>query len=107
MTDTDGCSKQYRSDSSLYIISAISAKYGVVIDLIAGAPGHGKDMVDGLNVVDKRFLSIAMLRNSTQEEAKNKKSMSCHSATPMGSASFVAECKHLSQHHTDHVSNLL
>ena len=31
MEDTDGCSKQYRSVFSLYLISTICMKYGIVI----------------------------------------------------------------------------
>eukprot|EP00957_Ditylum_brightwellii_P119436 9112032-Ditylum_brightwellii.AAC.1 len=44
MEDTKGCSKQYRSACSLYLISAICMKYGIVIDHAVGAPGHGKDV---------------------------------------------------------------
>eukprot|EP00957_Ditylum_brightwellii_P160531 12220667-Ditylum_brightwellii.AAC.1 len=44
MEDTDGCSKQCRSASLLYLISTIYMKYGVVIDHVVGAPGHGKDV---------------------------------------------------------------
>eukprot|EP00957_Ditylum_brightwellii_P159306 12126360-Ditylum_brightwellii.AAC.1 len=96
MEDTDGYSKQYRFASSLYLISTICIKYGIVIDHAVGAPGHGKDVVDGLNAVDKRFLRRAMLRNSIPEEHTNIKTMSNHSTTPLGSASFAAECMHLS-----------
>eukprot|EP00957_Ditylum_brightwellii_P164463 12521079-Ditylum_brightwellii.AAC.1 len=71
MEDTDVCSKQYRSASSLYLNSKICMKYGMVIDHAVGAPGHGKDVVDGLNAVDKMFLRTAMLRNSIPEEHSN------------------------------------
>eukprot|EP00957_Ditylum_brightwellii_P101586 7741823-Ditylum_brightwellii.AAC.1 len=53
MEDTDGCSKQDRSASSLYLISTVCMKYGTVIDHVVGAPGHSKGVVDGLNAVDK------------------------------------------------------
>eukprot|EP00957_Ditylum_brightwellii_P108713 8292428-Ditylum_brightwellii.AAC.1 len=46
MEDTDCCSKQHRYASLLYLISTICMKYGIVIDLAVGAPGHGKDEVD-------------------------------------------------------------
>eukprot|EP00957_Ditylum_brightwellii_P168781 12846778-Ditylum_brightwellii.AAC.1 len=72
MEDTDGCSKQYRYASSLYLIITICMKYDIVMDCAVGAPGHGKDMMDELNVVDKRFLRTAMLRNSIPEEHNNK-----------------------------------
>eukprot|EP00957_Ditylum_brightwellii_P108532 8277984-Ditylum_brightwellii.AAC.1 len=68
MEDTDGCSKQYRSASSLYLFSTICMKYGIVLDGAVGAPGHGNDVVDGLNAVGKKFLRTAMLRNSISEE---------------------------------------
>eukprot|EP00957_Ditylum_brightwellii_P068004 5163029-Ditylum_brightwellii.AAC.1 len=35
------------------------------------------------------------------------KATSCHSATPMGSVSFAAECRHHLQYHADHVANAL
>eukprot|EP00957_Ditylum_brightwellii_P071434 5430562-Ditylum_brightwellii.AAC.1 len=71
MEDTDGCSKQYRSASSLYLISTICMKYGIVIDHAVGALRYIKDVVDGLNAVDKRVLRTAMLRNSIPEEHTN------------------------------------
>eukprot|EP00957_Ditylum_brightwellii_P045402 3441163-Ditylum_brightwellii.AAC.1 len=55
MEDTDGSSKQYRYASSLYLISTICMKYNIVIDCAVHAPGHGIDVVDGLNAADKRF----------------------------------------------------
>eukprot|EP00957_Ditylum_brightwellii_P017170 1294497-Ditylum_brightwellii.AAC.1 len=71
MEDTDGYSKQCRSASSLYLISTIYMEYGIVIDHAVGAPRHGKDVVDGLNAVNKKFLRTAMLRNSIPEEHYN------------------------------------
>eukprot|EP00957_Ditylum_brightwellii_P161781 12317589-Ditylum_brightwellii.AAC.1 len=68
-------------------------KHGIVIDHVVGVPGHGKYVVDGLSAVEQRCLRTAMVRNSIPEEDKNVKTMSCHSAIPMGSASFDAECK--------------
>eukprot|EP00957_Ditylum_brightwellii_P058792 4456912-Ditylum_brightwellii.AAC.1 len=66
-------------------------KHDIVIDHAVGAPGHGKDVVDGLNAADKRFLRTAMLRNSIPLENNSVKAMSSHSATPMGSFSFASE----------------
>eukprot|EP00957_Ditylum_brightwellii_P086985 6620620-Ditylum_brightwellii.AAC.1 len=71
MKDTDSCSKKYRPASSLYLISTICMQYDVVIDNAVGAPRHGKEVVDGLNAVDKRFLRTAMFRNSIPEENNN------------------------------------
>ena len=44
-----------------------------MIDHAVGAPEHGKDVVDGLNAVGKRFLRTAMLRNSISEEHNDEK----------------------------------
>ena len=83
MEDRDKWAKEYRSDPSLYLISALSMKYGIVIDCAIGAPGHGKDVVDGLNAVDKGFLRNAMFRLVNPEEDANEKSKLCHSATSL------------------------
>ena len=62
LDNTDGCAAQYRSANALYLISLLAVAYGLVIDRAVGAPGHGKDLVDGLNAVDKRFLQEMMKR---------------------------------------------
>jgi hypothetical protein len=51
---TNGCSKQYRSATVLYCLSLLTASYGIIINRAIGAPGRGKDEVDGLNATDKR-----------------------------------------------------
>ena len=62
MEETDGCAKQYRCASAINLLSMLSMKYNIVIDRAVGAPGHGKDVVDGLNAVDKRYLKQCMFR---------------------------------------------
>ena len=39
-------------------MSVISQTYSIIIDRGISAPGHGKDVVDGLNAVDKRYIYI-------------------------------------------------
>ena len=34
--------------------------YGIIIYFGVGTPGNGRDIFDGLNVTDKRFISISM-----------------------------------------------
>ena len=58
--NTDGESKQYRCANSLYYLSLLSTKYNINIDRAIGAPGHGKNIVDGLNAVDKHYLKKIM-----------------------------------------------
>jgi hypothetical protein len=64
---TDGCSKQYRSSTAMYLLSVTAVAYGITIDRAVGAPGHGKDKVDGLNATDKRFLKELMAQTQTPE----------------------------------------
>ena len=54
--NTDGCSEQYICVSALYIMSVMPQCYSVIIDQGISAPGNGKEVVDGLNVVDKRYI---------------------------------------------------
>ena len=54
--NTDGCAEQYRCASALYLMSVMSQTYSIIIDWGISAPGHGKEVVDGLNAVDKRFI---------------------------------------------------
>ena len=66
--ETDGCAKQYHCATAIYLLSLISKTYNIVIDRAVGAPGHGKDVVDGLNAVIKAFLKKAMMRNKIQNK---------------------------------------
>ena len=42
---TDGCAKQYKCATSLYFMSVLSHKFGVVVDRAICCPGHGKSLV--------------------------------------------------------------
>ena len=54
--DTDGCANKYRCDLSIYLPTVLSSSYGNIIDRAINAPGHGNNVVDGINVMDKCFL---------------------------------------------------
>ena len=54
--NTDGCDEQYRCASALYLMSVISQTFSLIIDQGISAPGHEKEVVDGLNAVDKRYI---------------------------------------------------
>eukprot|EP00957_Ditylum_brightwellii_P054278 4111514-Ditylum_brightwellii.AAC.1 len=60
MEETDGCAKQYRCasaiTSAINLLSTLSMKYNIVVDRAVGSPRHEKDVVDGLNAADKRYL---------------------------------------------------
>ena len=60
--NTDGCAKQYRCASALYLISVMSQTYSIIIDRGISAPGHGKEVVDGLSALDKRYIYQLMFK---------------------------------------------
>ena len=50
---THSCVKQYCCATAIYFLSMLSTKYNIEINKAIGASGHGKDIVDGLDAVDK------------------------------------------------------
>ena len=51
---TDGCAKQYRCSIAYYLMSYLSKSYQIILGRSVDTPGHGKDVVDGFNAVQKR-----------------------------------------------------
>jgi hypothetical protein len=87
---TDGCAKQYRSATAMYLLSVLAVAYQITIDRAIGAPGHGKDEVDGLNATDKRFLKVKMAQIQAPEDDQRESRMSA-AAMVEGSLSSIAE----------------
>ena len=54
--NTDGCAEQYICASSLYLMSVILQCYSVIIDRGIIAPVYGKEVVDGINAIDKSYI---------------------------------------------------
>ena len=54
--NTDGCADQYRCATALYLMSFLSQRPSIIFDRDIGAPGHGKEVVGGLNAIAKRFM---------------------------------------------------
>ena len=40
----------------MYLLSNLSMKYKVVIDMCISCPGHGGSRIDGINAADKSFI---------------------------------------------------
>lgn len=89
--DTDGCAKQYRSGTALYLNSLLATTHGVIIDRAVGAPGHGKDEVDGLNAVDKRFIAEKMSLIVTPEANESSSRMHAEARVDGESMSIARE----------------
>ena len=93
---TDGCAKQYRCSIAYYFLSFLSQRYQIVIDRAVDTPGHGKDVVDGFNAVQKRYLASCLRKRNTPEVHESDSSrMRVEAMTEEGEVSFAEECKRL------------
>ena len=54
--NTDGCAEQYRCATALYLMSVLSRCHSIIFDHGISAPGHGKELVDGINSIYKRYM---------------------------------------------------
>ena len=63
-----GCAKQYRCSISYYLMSFLSKSYQIVLDRNIDTPVHVKDVVDGFNAVQKRYLAICLRMRSMPEK---------------------------------------
>ena len=77
-------------------MSYLSKSYQIVFDRAVDPPGHGKDVMDGLNDVQKKYLATCLIMRSTPEKDKiDSKRMLVEAMTEKGEVSFAEECKHL------------
>jgi hypothetical protein len=95
LDNTDGCSKQYRCGTALYLLALLAVTYGIVVDRAIGAPGHGKNDVDGYNAVDKQFLEKKMCLIDTPDAEISDRRMAAHAMVETASLSFADECARL------------
>jgi hypothetical protein len=93
--ETDGCTKQYRCAKAFWLLSYLAVKYVTTIDRAIGAPGHGKDIVDGINATDKTYLASMMCLTGTPEANDSQKRMSAESMTETASKSLAFEAQRL------------
>ena len=68
--NTEGCAEQYICASAVYLVSVMLQCYSVITDWGISAPVHGKDVVDGINVVDKS--NIYQLISNVQLPGPNR-----------------------------------
>ena len=95
---TDGCSKQYRCARALYLLSLLAYQFDIIIDRAIGAPGHGKDIIDALNAIDKIFLRRKFCMIGTPEADDRNCRMAAHSMLNDGvEVSFAEESQRLLQ----------
>ena len=58
--DTDGCAKKYRCDLAIILMTVLSYLYGIIMNHVNNAPGHGKNVVDVINATEKYYLKEQM-----------------------------------------------
>ena len=92
---TDGCSNQYRCGAILYFFSYVISKYNTKLDRMIGTPTHEKDIVDGINACDKRYLKGKMCMIRKLETDDCSKRIMSHSMIGNAHYSFVEYCKRL------------
>ena len=54
--NTDSCAEQCRCTTALYLMSVMYQCYSIIIDGGISAPGNGKEVVNGLNYFDRRYI---------------------------------------------------
>ena len=57
---TYGCSKKYRCALVVYLMTVLTDSYGIIMGHKINAPGHGNNVIDGLNSTDKHYLKEKM-----------------------------------------------
>jgi hypothetical protein len=74
----------------------MSSQFGVMVDRMIGAPGHGKHLVDALNATTKKYIKqkMWMVSHPGSNEGCDRK-MKVHSVSETESTSFAMECLHL------------
>ena len=57
---TNGCAKQYMRALAIYLMNVLSNLYDIIMDVAINATGNRKNVIDGLNATDKRYLKGEM-----------------------------------------------
>ena len=79
--NTDGCAEQYKCASTLYLFSVMSQCYSIIIYRDISAPGHGKEVVDRLNAVDKRYIYQLMSKFQPPGSVRLDSQIKIHTGT--------------------------
>ena len=91
--NTDGCAEQYRCASALYLMSVMSQTYSIIIDHGISAPVHGKEVVDGLNDVDKRYIYRLISKVQLTGSIRFDSQIKIHTGTENKHVSLAKELK--------------
>ena len=100
LENTDGCAEQYRCASALYLMSLMSQTYSIIIDRGISSTVHGKEVVDGLNAVDNRYIYQLMSKVQLTGSIRFDSHIKIHTGTEKKDVSLAREFKyHLEGEH--------
>ena len=87
--NTDGFADQYRCTSALYLMSVLPLHNPIIIDWCISAPRHGKEVVDGLNAMGKRYMYQLMSNVQLLGSRTFDSHILMHSFTPKNDVSLA------------------
>ena len=58
--NADGFADQYRCATALYLMLVLSQRHSIMFDQGISAPGNDKEVVDGINYIDKRYMYLVL-----------------------------------------------
>ena len=81
-------------------MSVMSQTYFIIIDFGISAPGYGKEVVNGLNAVDKRYIYQLMSKVQLPGSFRFDSQIRIHTGTKNKDVSFAQEFKnHMEEKH--------
>ena len=89
--NNDGCEEQYRCASALYLISFMLQCYSIKIDCGISAPVHDKDVVGGLNNINKGYIYQLMSNVQLPRSKTIDSHILIHYSTKNNDVSLVKE----------------
>ena len=79
--NTDGCADQYLCATVLYLLSILAHGYNIIIYHIVVAPGHGREVVYGLNATGKWLFSMLTITMQITGTSFYESQMTMHTST--------------------------
>ena len=89
--NNDGCAEQYWCSTTIYLMSVLSQRHSIIFDCGISAPGHVKEVVGGLNSIDKRYMYQLMYTVQLPGSKIFGKKIIVHSWTPKKDVSLAKE----------------
>ena len=78
--------------------------YNIIIDCVVVAPGHVREIVDGLNATDKRFLSMLMTNVQLPGASAYYSQMTIHTSTSNTDITLASKFENIFQTQQGHIA---